>query len=147
MQALLLLFCLLASLLPAHARFISYMKSQPGMFVSSISGPSAPTTCMPIATMPLDTLQFHKLRSKLQLIQSYMTSHVNTYTNSFPFTSHLFTISPFKLHDHLFIGKVRPFEQPGFLFVGNSSEEEKCPYEWSYIINYVLSWFYNIRII
>ena len=79
--------------------------------------------------MPLDTLQFHKLRSKLQLIQSYMTSHVNTYTNSFPFTSHLFTISPFKLHDHLFIGKVRPFEQPGFLFVGNSSEEEKCPYE------------------
>ena len=105
MQALLLLFCLLASLLPARARFISYMKSQPGMFVSSISGPSAPTTCMPIATMPLDTLQFHKLRSKLQLIQSYMTSHVNTYTNSFPFTSHLFTISPFKLHDHLFIGK------------------------------------------
>ena len=47
--------------------------------------------------MLLDTLQLHKLCSKLH-------------------------VSPFKLHDHLFVGKVRPFEQPGFLFVGNSSE-------------------------
>ena len=36
----------IASLLPASARFISDMKSQPGLFVSSIPGPSATTTCM-----------------------------------------------------------------------------------------------------
>ena len=41
------LICLLASLLPAHARPISDMKSQPGLFVSSIPGPAATTTCMP----------------------------------------------------------------------------------------------------
>ena len=40
------LFCLLASLLPAHARPISDMKSQPGLFVSSIPGPAATTMCM-----------------------------------------------------------------------------------------------------
>ena len=45
-KALLLLFCVLASLLPARARPISDMKSQPGLFVSSIPGPSATTTCM-----------------------------------------------------------------------------------------------------
>ena len=41
------LICLLASLLPAHARPICDMKSQPGLFVSSIPGPAATTTCMP----------------------------------------------------------------------------------------------------
>ena len=41
------LICLLASLLPAHARPISDMKSQLGLFVSSIPGPAAATTIMP----------------------------------------------------------------------------------------------------
>ena len=45
-KALLLLFCVLASLLPARARPISDMKSQPGLFVSSIPGSSATTTCI-----------------------------------------------------------------------------------------------------
>ena len=36
----------ITSLLSAHARPISDMKSQPGLFVTSIPGPSATTTCM-----------------------------------------------------------------------------------------------------
>ena len=51
------LICLLASLLPAHARPISDMKSQPGLFVSSIPGPAATTTCMPRKIAFPDTLQ------------------------------------------------------------------------------------------
>ena len=51
------LICLLASLLPAHARPISDMKSQPGLFVSSISGPAATVTCMPRKMAFPDTLQ------------------------------------------------------------------------------------------
>ena len=41
------LIWLLASLLPGHARPISDMKSQPGLFGSSIPGLVATTTCMP----------------------------------------------------------------------------------------------------
>ena len=51
------LICLLASLLPAHARPISEMKSQLGLFVSSILGPAATTTCMPRKITFPDTLQ------------------------------------------------------------------------------------------
>ena len=51
------LICLLASLLPAHARPISDMKSQPGLFVSSIPGPATTTTCMPRKIAFPDTLQ------------------------------------------------------------------------------------------
>ena len=50
------LICLLASLLPAHARPISDMKSQPGLFVSSIPGPAATTTFMPRKIAFPDTL-------------------------------------------------------------------------------------------
>ena len=51
------LICLLASLLPAHARPISDMKSQLGLYVSSIPGPAATTTCMPRKIAFPDTLQ------------------------------------------------------------------------------------------
>ena len=51
------LICLLASLLPAHARPISDMKSQLGLFVSSIPGPAASSTCMPRKIAFPDTLQ------------------------------------------------------------------------------------------
>ena len=51
------LICLLASLLPAHARPISDMKSQLGLFVSSIPGPAATVTCMPRKIAFPDTLQ------------------------------------------------------------------------------------------
>ena len=51
------LICLLASLLPAHARLISDMKSQPGLFVSSIAGPAASSTCVPRKIAFPDTLQ------------------------------------------------------------------------------------------
>ena len=51
------LICLLPSLLPAHARPISDMKSQPGLFVSSIPGPAATTTCMPWKIAFPDALQ------------------------------------------------------------------------------------------
>ena len=51
------LICPLASLLPAHARPISDMKSQLGLFVSSIPGPAATTTCMPRKIAFPDTLQ------------------------------------------------------------------------------------------
>ena len=50
-------FCLLASLLPAHSRPISDLKSQPGLFVSSIPGPAATITCMPQKIAFSDTLQ------------------------------------------------------------------------------------------
>ena len=51
------LICLLASLLPAHARPISDMKSQLGLFVSSIPGPAATVTYMPRKIAFPDTLQ------------------------------------------------------------------------------------------
>ena len=51
------LICLLASLLPVHARPISDMKSQLGLFVSSIPGPAATTTCMPRKIAFPDTFQ------------------------------------------------------------------------------------------
>ena len=50
------LICLLASLLP-DARPISDMKSQPGLFVSSILAPAATTTRMPRKIAFPDTLQ------------------------------------------------------------------------------------------
>ena len=46
-----------ASLLPAHARLISDMKSQPGLFVGSILGPATTATCMPQKIAFPDTLQ------------------------------------------------------------------------------------------
>ena len=52
-----ILFCLVASLLPEHARPISDMKSQPGLFVSSIPGPAATTTGMPWKIAFPDALQ------------------------------------------------------------------------------------------
>ena len=50
------LICPLASLLPVHARPTSDMKSQPGLFVSSIPGPAATVTCMPQKIAFPDTL-------------------------------------------------------------------------------------------
>ena len=60
------LICLLASLLPAHARPISDMKSQPGLFVSSIPCERPPWNSIPWKSMDIygNPLEFHGNRWK-----------------------------------------------------------------------------------